>query len=1117
MKRALPLYFRSIVLAVALLFGAGSSFASHIVGGDIYYTHITGLTYRITVVLYGDCGPASAGAFATLDAPTAAPRICIYDGTTLLPGMPISIPFDTVASTAHGVEITPICEDSLILSQCLDPTNPIPGIKKFVYQGNYTLPHTSSDWRFIFNANYGPSSAGRAAAITNLAGVGSMQLTATLNNTIYDNSSPNLTVVPTPFFCLNSPICYTPGAIDAEGDSLRFNLVPATYTGAGACGIGSPATYTGTAWPGTPVSATTPLRCVAGSFNFNPVSGQVCFDPNFLQRSIVVYTVSEYRGGTLVGTMQREMTFLVRTCLTQAPSADTGFASGVAVADGPKDFHVCGDEGAFAITMYPRPDDTSYHIICTATGLPAGITFNVVGNGTNAPVCTFSGDASTMTPGVYTFFLNLKDDACPVYGNNTVAYTLNIYPVPTITHTVASAIDCINKERINIIPGGTGEPWTIKVVDSALTAPTDTIATIVTSTPSLQEYGPGKYYFYIFTSVSTECGLIDSAFVETPPKLLPTADTSYPTFCGKDNGSITLSNLNIGGVDTITYDRDGVAQTPIIGVVSVAGTMTIPNLRGGVYSNIVVHYGYCTSDPIGPYRLIDPPFTLRAVTYEDPTKCGYCDGSIKLYGLHPDQLDTVTYTKDASAVSPTSFYISGDSSITIPGLCAGVYTTFNVKTAGVCQANLLDVLNLVAPPIDAQFDTFINYGCHGDTLMITNRSTPASDLTYAWEFGDGGTSTGINPQHVYTNTVGSSYVIKLFATNTKCLDSFITTFNVDHYLNTDFTQDPTQFICQTDPVNFTNASTGTGADYTWYFSDGNSATTLDAVHQYTNMGTYNTMLVSHNVTKGVHCFDTMSRTIVVDSNSELSLNITGDVTAICRSQSVTLTAVYTTSGQVGNEWTMTDGFAMNNVNPVIHSFDGTGPFTVNFKAQFRACPEKEESIDVAVIDVPSLYLGPDTAMCPGSAPILLKDERNAFVSRAKWKWNTEDKGSELLVTKPGTYAVTVTIDGCSATDTVLVAKDCYVDVPNVFTPNGDGVNDYFFPRTLLTRSVVGFKMSIFNRWGQVIYETSSTDGQGWDGAMNKEPQPSGVYIYLIEAVFKDGMTEQHKGNVTLLR
>jgi len=1120
MKRKLSNLFRSLAV-IAILLCSLPSFASHIVGGDMYYTWITGNNYRITVVLYGDCGPASAGAFATLSSPAAAPVVCIYDGATYHS----TITLDT-ANPRAGVEITPVCPDSLSKTQCVQPSNPIPGIKKFVYSRVVTLPGPSANWRFIFNAAYGPSSAGRAAAITNIVGAGgtSMQLEATLNNTVYNNTSPNMTVVPTPFFCLNTPICYTPGAIDDEADSLRFELIPAVNATTSCTTLGSPVTYSGAG-----ISATNPLTVAPGTFNFNAANGQVCFNPNATQRSIVVYRINEYRGGTLVGTCMREMTFLVRSCTVFPPDVDTVAYDGDIIRDGDSsstNFHICGDLGLFTLKMDPHPDPSvvpALKVTVTATGIPTGMSYSITGNGTDTPHVTITGNASLMAPGVYTFYLNLRDDACPLNGNNTIGYTITIYPVPTLLPTIISEADCLNDAVVRLTPGGTGKPWTMKVIDPTLPVGFDTILSFTDTTSVVTTLAPGPlpgptlYQAVIYTSVTTECAMIRDINLAVPPKLVPILDSANPSYCGKDDGQLILINLNPGGIDTITYDKNGVPQTPFVGIVSPSGMLTVSGLRAGVYSNIVVHYGYCTSDPVGPKTLVDPPFTLRAVSYQNPTKCGFCDGWIKLHGLHPDQLDTLVYNMNGITQAPTSYYINSDSTITLPGLCEGTYTTFTVRTAGVCTKTLTDIVPLVAPPIGASFDTVIDYGCKGDTVTFVNNSFPATDLTYSWDFGDGGTSTEINPVHVYTNTTGASYIVKLYVTNTRCIDSFQRTINLDHFVKTDYTTAPAEYVCQTDPITFTNLSTGTGVDYTWYFADGVTDMNTDAVHTYSNMGTYSTILVGHNVTEGVHCYDTTIKTMVVDSNSVLTLKVSDDVTAICRGQAVTLSAIYTTSGQVGNKWSMTDGFEMSDVNPILHSFNGVGPFTVNFNATFRACPDKAASLDIHVFDAPTIYLGPDTAMCPGSSPIRLRDDRNMSNPRAKWRWNTEEKSSSIIATKPGEYSATVTIDGCSTTDTVIIRKDCYVDVPNVFTPNGDGVNDYFFPRRFLTKGVTSFKMSVYNRWGQQVYETTSLDGRGWDGALNGVPQPDGVYIYVIDAEFKDGMAEQHKGNVTIIR
>jgi gliding motility-associated-like protein len=124
----------------------------------------------------------------------------------------------------------------------------------------------------------------------------------------------------------------------------------------------------------------------------------------------------------------------------------------------------------------------------------------------------------------------------------------------------------------------------------------------------------------------------------------------------------------------------------------------------------------------------------------------------------------------------------------------------------------------------------------------------------------------------------------------------------------------------------------------------------------------------------------------------------------------------------------------------------------------------------------------------------------------------------LKVVHPGTYSLTVTAEplGCNTTESVIVSKDCYIDIPNAFSPNGDGVNDFFFPRQLLSNSLAGFKMQIFNRWGQVIFETTKTDGRGWDGNFNGSHQPEGVYIYKISAIINEEQ-ENYQGNVTLIR
>ncbi len=334
MKKISTFYIRCLVVTLLLTSSFGAR-ASHIVGADMSYQHISGLTYKITVALYGDCGPASAGAFASL--PISMPQVCIYNGSTSVGT--ISLHID---SSLSFVETSPHCSGDSTL--CTSPSSSVLGIMKFVYSATYTLPSTSSAWRFVYTGNNGPGAgAGRAAAVTNITAgtLGSIQLIDTLNNSTSANSSPVLTEFVPAYFFSNIDESYSPLAVDPDGDSLCFSLVAATQ-GTSACGaVGSPVIYSGTAWspPITPVSAATPLNVTAGSFSFSSANGLLSFYAAVAQRSVVVYNIREYRSGVLVGTSQREMTFLVLTTGSGGLSSSTpcyamGSSAGTATITG---------------------------------------------------------------------------------------------------------------------------------------------------------------------------------------------------------------------------------------------------------------------------------------------------------------------------------------------------------------------------------------------------------------------------------------------------------------------------------------------------------------------------------------------------------------------------------------------------------------------------------------------------------------------------------------------------------------------------------------------------------------------------------------------------------------
>ena len=122
----------------------------------------------------------------------------------------------------------------------------------------------------------------------------------------------------------------------------------------------------------------------------------------------------------------------------------------------------------------------------------------------------------------------------------------------------------------------------------------------------------------------------------------------------------------------------------------------------------------------------------------------------------------------------------------------------------------------------------------------------------------------------------------------------------------------------------------------------------------------------------------------------------------------------------------------------------------------------------------------------------------------------------LVVTQSVTVAGNTT--GCSGTATALVVVDLpsKINVPNIFTPNGDGVNDVF---QLLSTNLTDISCVIFDRWGVKMYDVSSDKGNiGWDGkTLFGKDAPSGTYFFIIKATGKDGNTFEEKGSVGLYR
>lgn len=160
-----------------------------------------------------------------------------------------------------------------------------------------------------------------------------------------------------------------------------------------------------------------------------------------------------------------------------------------------------------------------------------------------------------------------------------------------------------------------------------------------------------------------------------------------------------------------------------------------------------------------------------------------------------------------------------------------------------------------------------------------------------------------------------------------------------------------------------------------------------------------------------------------------------------------------------------------------------------------------------------LFLGKDTSFCPGNTLVL-----NAG-NFASYLWQDFSNTSTYTVTKTGIYFVKATdTDGCSISDTIKINVDCSdIYFPSAFSPNKDPLrlNETFGPLGNLS-ALTSFSMSVYGRWGQLIY-TTTNPFEKWDGKQNGVDMDLGIYVWIATYSLNNEPLKTKKGTVMIIR
>jgi len=221
-----------------------------------------------------------------------------------------------------------------------------------------------------------------------------------------------------------------------------------------------------------------------------------------------------------------------------------------------------------------------------------------------------------------------------------------------------------------------------------------------------------------------------------------------------------------------------------------------------------------------------------------------------------------------------------------------------------------------------------------------------------------------------------------------------------------------------------------------------------------------------------------------------------DITAIddqadCQGSDVMLGAMDLSGARY--EWSGPGDFQSEEQFPILENItiDQAGLYEV--VGNISGCKTIPADIAVEVFENPSPFLGLDTVLCTvdGDRHIL---DPGAYTT---YSWQDASSDQAFLVATDGTFSVEVSdSNGCVGRDSINIIRQCPTKfyIPNIFSPNNDGINDYFGIAGL---EIISFQLNVYDRWGQLVFQSISED-LIWDGTFQNEEVASGQYVWHLE-------------------
>lgn len=575
---------------------------------------------------------------------------------------------------------------------------------------------------------------------------------------------------------------------------------------------------------------------------------------------------------------------------------------------------------------------------------------------------------------------------------------------------------------------------------------------------------------YIVTVTSGACTATNSVTISnTGSVTVPTSVVN--SNCGS-NGSATANPS--GGTGSYTYAW---------GTVPAQNTQTASGLPAGTYT-VTVTSGSC-SQTASASVIDNGSISLSSSAIDDNCNSG-----------------TGSATVTASGGTGTYVYlwntVPSQNTATANGLTSGSYTV--TVTSGSCTATITVQVNNTGGPSISTTATDASCGLNNGSVCVTANGGSGT-YTYQWNTVPVQTTSCIN------GLAPGSYSVTVSDGGPCPVTSSVSIADQPGPILSLVSSTP-EDVGMGNGSATVNASGGTAPlIYIWNTSPTQTGPSASGLSN----GNYQVVVTDDN-----GCTDTLDVTIPLIGGATLSVSAVG---AHCNQSDGSATVLVTNSiGNVSYLWNtnppQTNATA-NNLAPGNYSVtvtDGLGSYTTT-------------------VTVPNIA-GPNAGFSANPNPAQMGTDVVNFhdqsIGASSWLWTfgdgsgSGDQNPSHIYPSEGEYTVwqyVYDIYGCSDSASVLmVINDVFtIFIPNAFSPNGDGVNDYFRPSGN-NLSSDGYSLEIFDRWGQMIFRSTSID-HAWDGKISGKPDGEvliDTYTYSITVFDNLGLQHDYLGKVTIL-